>query len=59
MTENRRQLLAATCRLMRELRMTDDYEVRFETLEKLALISEVSQDLAAYERKLLADLDVD
>jgi hypothetical protein len=59
MTENRRQLLAATCRLMRELRMTDDREVRFETLEKLALMNEVAQDLVAYERKLITELDVD
>ena len=59
MTENRRQLLAATCRLMRELRMSNDHKVQVEALEKLALVNEVAQDLAAYERKLLADLDVD
>jgi hypothetical protein len=59
MSQNGRQLLAAVGRLMRDMRLADNRDERFEMIEKLAIIQEVAGSLAKYEQKLIAELDVD
>ena len=59
MNPTRQWLLNTVARLNREMRTTADRDVRFETLEKLALLSEVAQTLIDFEAKLMTDLDVD
>lgn len=59
MNPTRRQLLDAVKRLHCELKNTADLDVRFENLEKLALVGEVAQTLIEFENKLKRDLDVD
>ena len=51
--------MCATLRLQFEMKNTPDRDVRFETLEKLALLGEVVHELVEFEKKLINDLDVD
>ena len=48
-----------TQRLMSEAKMAADREVKFDLLEKLAVIHMVLDSVTEFEAKLITDLDVD
>jgi len=45
--------------LSRELKNAANIDARFETIEKMALLHAVAEELNDFEQKLMDDLDVD
>jgi hypothetical protein len=59
MNFNRRRLMDIVMTLSRELKNAANIDARFETIEKMALLHAVAEELNDFEQKLMDDLDVD
>lgn len=52
-------LMKAITRTFYDVKNADTYELRFEAIERLDLLQVILCDVTNFEKKLLADLDVD
>lgn len=55
----RQMLMKAITRTFYDVKNADTYELRFEAIERLDLLQVILCDVTNFEKKLLADLDVD